>query len=79
MRRLYGDTFKKGWSVAHEAAWTSGLSKGYDLWEIADNNGWTVAREAAWAGRLPQGFALWDLTDNRGVTVRDVAEDPENY
>jgi hypothetical protein len=61
-------------TLAHWAATSGLLPKGFDRWELTDNRGLTVAHHAARARKLPEGFTRIDLIDREALRREREAE-----
>jgi hypothetical protein len=56
-------------SIAYMAATFNNLPKGFNKWDMSDEDGVTVAHIAACNGNLPDDFDQWELADKTGWTV----------
>jgi hypothetical protein len=63
-----------GWTIAHIAAASGLLPKGFSQWELEGKDGTTVAQFALNYGRIPDWFDRWEITDrDSGVPIAHFA------
>lgn len=56
------------------------LPKGFDQWDLANNEGWALAHEVAkYPDSLPDSFKGWDWADKQGTTVAHEMMTKGNY